>query len=216
VIVCAYPSRDGGGALSYRRGMNEPPWRVDRDLATRFHPEYPDDLQVTIHDGEPRRTKRQVEVCWVRATGVPYVIRYNVATLDAPIPLEDLTGTRFVLRRVYSGVLLNQPHQLLSARAGEQVLFTHAPGQPHPLRVTPEYLSERVRWSFVPCTKCGQEHALDPMSVMIQTRFPDAPKDHVHQSFTSFCPCGGSMVLIRLPANGEGMFVANSGDPPPR
>ncbi len=34
----------------------ETPWRTDPALVDKLHPWYPDDLQVLVHDGEPRRT----------------------------------------------------------------------------------------------------------------------------------------------------------------
>ncbi len=44
----------------------ERPWRSDPALVGKFHPSYPDHLQVLVHDGEPRRTAHQPELCWVR------------------------------------------------------------------------------------------------------------------------------------------------------
>jgi len=39
-------------------------------LHSRFHPEYPDDVQVIVHEGGPRITDRRPEVVWVRVIGV--------------------------------------------------------------------------------------------------------------------------------------------------
>ncbi len=44
-------------------------WRGHPLLKGRFHPEYPDDLQVLIYDGGPRLSKHPPEVVWVRVVG---------------------------------------------------------------------------------------------------------------------------------------------------
>lgn len=173
------------------------PWRQDPELAGRLHPECPDDLQVVVHDGEPRRTGRALEACWVRATGVAGTLRYAIAPADARPPL-DPAAVRWVDRTVYQGTLLNQPHGLQSVRQGETLLFLCVPGIPHPLMVTLGYLNERGQWAFVPCSGCGADQGLDPPTVMAATRFPDAPPGSVPVAFTAFCSCGGTMVLTML------------------
>ena len=42
------------------------PWRTDPLLAGRFHQNYPDDLQVVVHDGGPRLSVIGPELMWVR------------------------------------------------------------------------------------------------------------------------------------------------------
>ncbi len=42
------------------------PWRKDPALAEAAHESLPDDILVTLHDGEPRRTEIGAEHCWVR------------------------------------------------------------------------------------------------------------------------------------------------------
>jgi hypothetical protein len=67
--------------------MSSSPWRADPNLAGQFHAEYPDDLQVLVHDGELRRTKIVPEACWVRVQGVHGLLRMPVAPGDAEPPL---------------------------------------------------------------------------------------------------------------------------------
>jgi hypothetical protein len=143
------------------------PWRTDPGLRGRFHPQYPDDLQVLVHDGEPRRTGKRTEVCWVR--------------VDA----GEGTGG------LYEGTLLNQPHALATVKAGDRIRFLSGAGGKHPLYVTAEYLAERDSWEIQPCPNCGFHEALDPPTVMARTRFPDALGDAVPVMFTAHCAlCG--------------------------
>ena len=151
------------------------PWRADPALRGRFHRSFPDDLQVLVHDGDPRRTGRQTELCWLRV-----------------VDLEDVAG-----RRLYLGELLSTPRQLTSVRQGDRLRFLPAPGGRYPLQVTDAYLAERAGWRITPCTGCGLAETLDPPSVMAATRFPSADGPVV--SFTAHCPaCKGSLLLARV------------------
>ena len=40
-------------------------WREHAMLKARFLPDYPDDLQVVVHDGGPQITRNEPEVVWV-------------------------------------------------------------------------------------------------------------------------------------------------------
>ena len=155
------------------------PWRSDPGLRGRFHPQYPDDLQVLVHDGEPRRTGKRTEVCWVRVDG-------GEAGL-------------------YEGELLNQPHQLATVKAGERIRFLSGAGGKHPLHVTPEYLAERDGWEIQPCPSCGMKETLDPPSVMARTRFPDAggSETAVPVMFTAHCALCGPPHAQVLKRRGE-------------
>jgi hypothetical protein len=84
---------------------------------------------------------------------------------------------------------------LKTVRNGDTILLVHTPGMPFPLNVTEPYLAERSRWAIMPCQNCGADQTLDPMTVMARTRFPAAPDGEVVEMFTSFCGCGGMMVL---------------------
>lgn len=189
--------------------MTNAPWHADPALSDRFHPDHPNDLQVVVHDGEPRRTGRAPEACWVQVTGVQGALRVPRALPEAKPPLR-VEQVSFTERPVYVGTLLNDPTHLTTARKGEPVLFVTTPGIPHPVRVTAAYLGERSSWSFVPCDKCGADQTLDPPSIMAKTRFPNAPAGAVPVAFTAFCPCGGTLSLClvegaktEVPANDE-------------
>ena len=172
------------------------PWRADPDLRTRFPTEHPDDLQVLVHDGEPRRTQRVPEGCWVRVDSIVGSLRSPCSRDGATAPPTS-GSVDWSERVVYSGTLLNQPKQLARA-VGDRVSFVHAPGMPLPVVVTDEYRRERPSWAVLPCNKCGADQALDPPTTMARTRFPKAPAGSVPISFTAFCPCGGIMVLSIL------------------
>ncbi|HEY4179146.1 MAG TPA: hypothetical protein VGM90_20020 [Kofleriaceae bacterium] len=169
-------------------------WRADPALQGQFHAEFPDDLQVMVHDGEPRRTQKVPEACFVRITSIAGSLRLPHAPAGASPPFKAALLS-FTDRPVYSATLLNQPHKLSTVRANESILFVTAPGLPHPLHVTAQYLRERPQWVIAPCSGCGGDQTLDPMSTMAKTRFPNAPGGMVPMAFTSICPCGGTMML---------------------
>ncbi|MFQ6041948.1 MAG: DUF2314 domain-containing protein [Candidatus Poribacteria bacterium] len=142
------------------------PWRTHSLLRGRFHSEYPDDLQVIVHDGGPRISKKTPELVWVRVT----------AMSDG----------------VFSGRLLNTPSQLETVKKGDTVRFVVANGAPHPVMATEKYLRERPKWRIHPCEKCGFAELFYAPSDLMRVIFPNAPKDSVIEMFTSFCPlCGG-------------------------
>jgi hypothetical protein len=72
-------------------------WRDHPKLRGRLHPHHPDDVQVIVNDGGPRMTDRDPETVWVRVVGSQ----------------GDL----------FTGEVLNQPHQLLSVRQGDRIQF---------------------------------------------------------------------------------------------
>ncbi len=188
-------------------------WRTDPNLAGKFHPQHPDDIEVMVHDGEPRRTQRTPEGCWVRVSSVAGSLRMPMAMSGADAPPTPGTPVQWSERTIYAGTLLNAPHQLTTVREGAAIQFIFAPGMPHPLMVTPQYLSERSSWAFAPCNGCGADQGLDPPTVMGKTRFPDAPGGSVPIAFSAKCPCGGMMMLsmVELPKAGG----AASGDKKP-
>lgn len=144
-------------------------WRHHPQLAGRFHPQFPDNLQVIVHDGGPRRTNRHPELAWVRVTGDE----------------QD----------VFVGRLLNRPHQLATVSEGNEIQFVVPAGSPHPLMVTPKYLSERSDWVIQPCNKCGLSELFDAPSDLIKVIFPNAPAGTM-VAFSSFCSaCGGAQVV---------------------
>ncbi|HVK72301.1 MAG TPA: hypothetical protein VM734_03245 [Kofleriaceae bacterium] len=153
------------------------PWRTDPALRGRFHRSFPDDLQVLIHDGEPRRTGTQTELCWLRV-----------------VAAEDAAG-----RTVYVGQLLSKPHQLATVAQGDRLRFLPAPGGRYPLYVTAAYLAERAGWKIEPCSGCGLTETLDPPSVMARTRFPDVAAGSEPVMFTAHCAaCQGTQVVTKV------------------
>ena len=163
------------------------PWHRDALLAGKFHAQYPDDIQALVHDGDPRRTRRGPELCWVR------LLRVDRA------PTRQVVSDYEPSRHVYIAELLNQPHTLEPVKRGARVKVISVHGLPHPLHVTDEYLREREQWSITPCDRCGASECFDPPSVMARVRFPDAPADSIIEAFTSFCShCGGIQQLRRV------------------
>jgi hypothetical protein len=167
-------------------------WRKDPALAGKFHPSYPDDVQILLHDGEPRRSGLEPELCWVRVVG-------HEDGPERPVVEGESGPARSPGRRVYVAALLNRPHQLASLRQGDRVRFLADGGGEHPVMVTGDYLAERADWQFQPCSSCGLCEGLDPPSVMAATRFPDMEGDPI--MFTAQCPlCGGMQQLRRKDA----------------
>src|SRR5436309_3534925 len=101
-------------------------WRQHPKLQGRFHPDFPDDLQVIAHDGHPAISGRGAELVWVRVTA---------AEGD-----------------VFKGQVLNKPFQLLNVAEGVAILFIVPEAGEHPLHVTTEYLAQRDSWRLLmPC-----------------------------------------------------------------
>ncbi|MEM8882986.1 MAG: hypothetical protein AAGD14_02865 [Planctomycetota bacterium] len=146
-------------------------------MRDRFHPEYPDDLEVIVHDGGPRLTQRRPEQVWVTVIG------------------RNPQG-------VFAGRVLNQPAQLESVSEGSVIRFVVAAGG-HALMTTGKYLAERPAWEVGACDRCGLDELLDAPSDLIAAIFPNVPDDAVVGTFTSFCGlCGGGQVvrLVEEPA----------------
>lgn len=145
-------------------------WRDDPNLKGRFHPEYPDDLQVIVHDGGPRLTETTPELMWVKVLG-----KKGIAN---------------------QGEILNAPHNLKTVKTGSKILFIALPEVEYPFRVTEKYLAERDAWNILPCNKCGFPELFDAPSDLINKVFPSLPPGNLVQSFTAFCPlCGGAQVI---------------------
>jgi hypothetical protein len=165
------------------------PWRHDPALLGRLHARFPDDVQVLIHEGDPRRSGRRPEVCWVRV---------DHADDGASRPVSGQSAGR----RLYRGALLSTPRGLASIAAGAPVRFVADPGGRHPLLVTDAYLAERPRWQLTPCGRCGLHEAFDPPSAVAAARFPDLAEDARPPVFTAPCPaCTGELELARVEAS---------------
>ena len=161
---------------------NYPEWRTDKRLKGRFHEEYPDDLQVMVHDGSPRRaTDLKPEVVWVRVIGCD--------------------------NDIFQGYVLNQPFYLKTVKEGDLIKFVIPEGSELPLYVTEKYLEEREEWVITPCDKCGFSELLDPPSELAKKITPSMRDNEISMMFTTFCClCGGLLVVQRkefLDENGE-------------
>jgi hypothetical protein len=135
------------------------PWHIHPRLQGRFHPEFPDDLQVIVHDGDPRKSCRRPELVWVHVTALEH--------------------------EVFSGVVLNKPAQLRGVAEGSQILFVVPDGGEYPLQVSRKYLQERSTWRVLqPCRKCGLTELLDPLSERIADAFPSVKAEELAGGFT--------------------------------
>jgi hypothetical protein len=163
-------------------------WRQHPRLRGRFLPEYPDDLQVLVHDGGPRLTDRRPELVWVRVTGGE--------------------------GDVFTGRVLNKPHQLVTVSEGSEIQFIAPAGGEHPLRVTGKYLAERSDWTIVPCNKCGLSELFDAPSDLLRVVFPNTPPGATTSMFSAFCGACGGLLLVKQ--RGGGPTEVISSDPPVR
>ena len=155
------------------RDAGAQPWRRHPRLAGRFHPDFPDDLQIVVHDGGPRLSDRPPELVWARVD-------------------EGDGGDLFW------GRVLNAPHGLASVAEGDRVRFVVPESGDHPLMVRPEYLAERGDWVIEPCSGCGVSELLDAPSDLVAATFPDLPPGQSPEMFTAFCGlCGGVQVIER-------------------
>jgi len=145
-------------------------WHTHPKLKGRFLPDYPDDLQVLVHDGGPRTTDKKPEAVWVTVTGA----------------LDD----------VFTGRVLNEPTQLRTIRQGQTIRFIMPEASKFPILVTEKYLAERSVWRIRACEKCGFSELFDAPSDLISKLFPNTPEGSIMDMFTSKCPlCGGVQVI---------------------
>jgi WD40 repeat protein len=162
-------------------------WRQHPRVQARLNPDYPDDIQVLVHDGGPRMSEHRPELVWVRVT--------------------DYDGV------VFSGEVLNQPTQLDAVKKGTVIQFLVPAGGEHPIQVTPKYVAERGEWIIAPCDRCGLTELFDAPSDLLPKIFPNLPPGGVTEMFTTFCgACGGMQLVqhkdVNLPGNeGEGMSL---------
>jgi len=154
------------------------PWRRHPMLVGKFHPEYPDDLQVVVHDGGPRLSSTTSELVWVRAVS---------ATDDH-----------------FEGKVLNRPTQLRSVHQDDLIHFVVPAGGEHPLMVRDKALAERSKWKVTACDRCGLTELFDAPSDLLAKLFPNMPEGSVPVSFTAICGmCGGVQVVTNRAAEDE-------------
>jgi hypothetical protein len=138
----------------------------------RFYPEYPDDIQVIIHDGGPRITHNRPEVIWVRVIGHK--------------------------NDVFIGKVLNQPLNLTGTHQGDTISFIKPETSEFPIFTTAKYLHERSKWIIHPCDKCGFDELFDAPSDLIRVIFPNIRLGFFRRMswFGTFCPlCGGAQIV---------------------
>ena len=183
VADSSYDDPDGYQAGQHKQELDGAPsmaneWREHPKLVGRFHPDFPDDVQVIVHEGGPRFSDRQPELVWVRTTA------YSA--------------------NVFTGLVLNQPSQLTRVSKGSEIRFVVPDGGEHPLMVTEKYLAERSDWTIEPCDKCGLSELFDAPSDLVRVIFPATPEDAAMEMFTTFCGfCGGVLVVQREDASAE-------------
>ena len=144
-------------------------WRDLPALRGRFHPDYPDAVQVLVHDGGPRFTDRRNELVWVRIV------------MAAPTAL--------------TGVVLNQPEQLTSVQRDDRIQFVIPQSGEYLIMVRDKYLAERGAWIVHPCSKCGLTELFDAPSDLIAKTLNIQPGETL-EAFTAFCGvCHGVQVV---------------------
>jgi hypothetical protein len=165
-------------------------WREDPDFVGRFHPEYPDDLQVVVHEGSWRFTKIQPELMW--------------ATLTSRLEWTHQDGK---VGYVYKGVLINQPHQLTTLKLGDEILLRARKGYPYAVRMTHQTAMELDYAEITPCTKCGLPFMFDPPTAFIKSTYSGMIDQLINEApagggfvSTHFCPvCGpAGQLFIKL------------------
>jgi hypothetical protein len=164
-------------------------WTNHPSLQGRFNPEFPDDLQVIVHDGPPTITKRAPELVWVRVTA---------CGREVPIFGDNRHLT------VFRGTVLNKPHHLLTVSEGAGIQFVVPKSGPHPLQVTAQYLEERPSWRLIAaCKNCGMSELFCPALELAKRSFSNMTDNQLSGfMFTTRCGwCGGGQVvrLMRKP-----------------
>jgi hypothetical protein len=164
--------------------MNSP-WRDYPTLIGKFHPEFPDDVQVMVHEGGYRFAFTRPEVVWVRVTG-----------------LED---------DVLRGVVLNEPRQLEKISEGDEILFIVPKGADLPLLVSEQYLAERQDWVITPCDKCGFDELFDAPSDLVDDLIPNQEFVSTVNFITHRCDlCGGGTGCLTTGARIVDIWINNA------
>jgi predicted RNA-binding Zn-ribbon protein involved in translation (DUF1610 family) len=197
----------GGGFVAHE-------WRQDARLEGRFRVDYPDHLQVIVHDGGPQVSGMEPEIVWVAVTGMS----------------ADL----------FWGHVLTHPHNLRTVREGDEIKFVMPTGDAPitflvlaavklglekpprtgwlaPLLVTDKYLRERESWIIHPCPQCGLTELFDAPSDLIRVLFPHHPAHVTASTFLAPCPNCGEALRVESrnsPAPG-GAESGSAGDDSP-
>lgn len=188
-------------------------WREHAMLKGRFLPDYPDDLQVIIHDGGPQITRNEPEVVWVTVTGSDGNLFWG-RVHNQPDNLETVRRgdeIKFVMPE-------NDAPQDLLERAARRLGLHQSPrtGWLAPILVTDKYLSERNVWVIHPCRQCGLSELFDAPSDLLRVLSLHSPPDVGGSRFTVPCPqCGGRLCIEsrRAPAAGGAEPAAADSNP---
>lgn len=155
-------------------------WHSDPALNGRFHPEFPNDVQVLVHEGSFRFTHARPEVMWAR--------------ISDRVMIKGAQGRRI---GAYRAMLLNQPFELQTLHQQDEILLVGHAHYPYSIRVSELYLTERTDYDILPCNQCGLPELFDRISVLTATTFPDTPSDQHLMMFTSACPLCSGLLVVR-------------------
>lgn len=170
--------------MSFFRGAPTP-WTSDPFFKSRFHPEFPNDLQAHFFI----ITAKKVEQMWVR--------------LDGPTPMAS----------TYSGVLLNTAHSDPSLAQGMRVKIRGAPGAKAPLWLSPAMEANLQSWD-AKCTACGFDLVLEPVADVVARSFANAPPGTVFEAFTTRCAMCNQTMQVQKKAGGAALPVHVQGSVP--
>jgi hypothetical protein len=147
-----------------------PPWRTDPLLAGQFHPECPDDIEVTF----VLLSHQVLEKMWVR--------------LDKVAPPMG-----------YVGKLLNSSRHAAPLATGATVMVHPSRSHPPALWVPDAATAQNLRDYSTVCEGCGFDLLLIPMAELVHMQFPTAPPGAVLAQMTTRCVlCRGTMHCKRL------------------
>ncbi|MFT3714097.1 MAG: hypothetical protein QM817_41070 [Archangium sp.] len=171
--------------MEFFRTAPPTPWLEDPFFKSRFHPEYPNDLQAHFFI----TASKQVEQMWVR--------------LGAPTGMPN----------TYAGVLLNTAHSDPSLKQGLLVKIRGAPGAKAPLWLSP-VMEENLRTWDAKCQACGFDLMLEPAADVIKRSFPNAPAGSVMHGFTMRCAMCNQTMMVQMKAGAAPMPVHVQGSVP--
>jgi len=118
-------------------------WQNHVGLAPFLHEDFKNDVQVIIHEGSYKNSKKYPELLWVRL----------LATYE----------------NYFIGELLDMPQYLNTIQKGDELLFSTHPNAQYPFLVSETYMLEREQWHISPCNACGFNELFDmPADLMAQ------------------------------------------------
>jgi len=147
-------------------------WGSHPKLKGKFHEDFPNDLQVILHEGGPRITNKQPELIWVSIK----------RALDP---------------NLFEGTVLNTPQNLRHFKEGDLVQFIVPSSGDYPITTTTKYLAERNNWIIEACDQCQFNELFDAPSDLINVIFPNVEKEASIEGFSTFCGCCGGTQLVK-------------------